>query len=401
MTKVAQIECLHLRFEYDMAKTFQTPAGPVHARFITIVRIRTDDGLEGIGSAYAHPAVVQASVDHLAPFIIGFDPCQTDRIHERLHGISRWYGRKGGAVAAIGGIDTALWDLKGKILGQPVWKMLGGEVGKAPAYASGNLYSSPEAVADGMTRALAKGFTRVKMRIGWNYDYDCAAMRAARAALGPQHDLMIDGTQRFTMETAMDTAPVLGEVGAFWFEEPFAPDDLDDLVILRKKLADYGVPLATGENEFAYHGFRELIRAGAVDIVQADVCRAGGITEVMKIGQLAAKHGVRLAPHTWSDPVAVVANAHVVAASPNGVTCEVDQTGNRFIEDLVGPLPIAGGLLDLGERPGLGIVLDEDVVRELRLKDPSCIPDGNYCDVIFGRGQTRYIGDYVPKAAGR
>jgi D-galactarolactone cycloisomerase len=337
-------------------------------------------------------------VDHLAPFVIGFDPADGARTLARLNGISRWFGRKGGATAAISGIDTALWDLRGKIAGQPVWKLLGGTSGLVPAYASGNLYSSPEAVASGAARAIARGFRRVKMRIGWNYDYDVAAMRAARAAIGPDNDLMIDGTQRFTLETALDTAPVLREVGAFWFEEPFAPDDLDSFVALRKGLVPYGVPLATGENEFGYHGFRDLIRAGAADIVQADASRAGGISEVMRIGALAAEHGVRLAPHTWCDAVAVVANAHVVSASPNGVTCEVDQTGNRFIEELIGPLPIAEGLIDLGDRPGLGVTLNEDLIRELKIPDPYHLPDGNYCDVVFGRGQTRYIGDYVRKS---
>jgi D-galactarolactone cycloisomerase len=199
----------------------------------------------------------------------------------------------------------------------------------------------------------------------------------------------------------MDTAPILAEVRAFWFEEPFAPDEIDSFVTLRKGLADYGVPLATGENEFGFHGFRELIRAGAVDIIQADASRAGGITEVMRIGQMAAEHNVRLAPHTWCDAVAVVANAHVVAALPNAITCEVDQTGNRFIEELIGPLPISKGLLELGDRPGLGITLNEDLVRELRIDDPYHLPDGNYCDVIFGRGQTRYIGDYTPKGGQR
>ncbi len=399
MSRVTDVECFHLRFEYDMDRTFKTPAGPVHARFASFVRLRTDDGFEGIGSAYAHPGVVQASVDHLAPFVIGFDPLDSDRTHKRMHGIGRWFGRKGGTVAAISGIDTALWDLRGKIAGQPLWKLLGGASAKAPAYASGNLYSSPEAVAEGAARAIARGFRRVKMRIGWNYDYDVAAMRAARAAIGPDNDLMIDGTQRFTLETAMETAPVLEEVRAFWFEEPFGPDDLDSFVALRKGLARHGVPLATGENEFGYHGFRELIRAGAVDIVQADASRAGGITEVMRIGALAADHGVRLAPHTWCDAVAVIANAHVVAASPNGITCEVDQTGNRFIEELIGPLPIRDGLIDLGDRPGLGITLNEDLIAELKIDDPYRLPDGNYCDVVFGRGQTRYIGDYVPRVA--
>jgi D-galactarolactone cycloisomerase len=345
--------------------------------------------------------VIQATVDHLTPFLIGYDPTETARAHVRLGGIARWFGRKGGPQAAISGIDTALWDLKGKLLGQPVWKLLGGTDSRAPAYASGNLYSSPEAVADGVTRAIKRGFTRVKMRIGWSYDYDCAAMRAARAAMGPDHDLMIDGTQRFTVNHAMDTAPVLAEVRAFWFEEPFAPDEIDSFAALRRGLADYGVPLATGENEFGFHGFRELIRAEAVDIVQADASRAGGITEVMRIGQMAAEHNVRLAPHTWCDAVAVVANAHVVAALPNAITCEVDQTGNRFIEELIGPLLISNGLLDLGDRPGLGITLNEDLVRELRIDDPYHLPNGNYCDVVFGRGQTRYIGDYTPKGGQR
>lgn len=396
MTKVTSVECIHLRFEYDMARTFQTPAGPVHARFATLVRLRTDDGLEGIGSAYAHPAVVQASVDHLAPFVIGFDVNDSDRTHDRLHGISRWYGRKGAAVAAISGIDTALWDLRGKAAGQPVWKLLGGSKSRVPAYASGNLYSSPEAVAEGAARAITRGFRRVKMRIGWSWDYDCAAMRAARAAIGDDNDLMIDGTHRFTLQDAIRTTSVLGEIRAFWFEEPFGPDALDDFLALKPHLEAVGVPLAMGENEFAFHGFREFVRAGAADIIQCDASRAGGITELMQIGRMAEPHGVRVAPHTWCDAVAVIANAHVVSALPNGVTCEVDQTGNRFIEELTGPLPIQEGLIDLGDRPGLGISLNEDLIRELRVDDPYHLPDGNYCDIIIGRGQTRYIGDYRP-----
>ena len=120
----------------------------------------------------------------------------------------------------------------------------------------------------------------------------------------------------------------------------------------------------------------------------------------MRSGRLAQTLGVSLAPHTWSDPVAVVANAHLVAASPNGITCEVDQTGNRFIEERVGALPIADGLLDLGDRPGLGVTLDKAAVRELRVADPCRLPDGSYCDVVFGRGQTQYIGDYSPRRGG-
>ena len=392
MTAVDRVECIHLRFAMPPDATFSTPGGPVHGRLTTIVRLTTDDGLVGIGSAYAHPALVQATVDHLAPFVVGYDPRATERHWNRLHGISRWYGRKGAAVTAIGGIDQAMWDLRGKIEGQPVWRLLGGTDSKVAAYASGMLYSSPEAVAAGCERAIARGFTRAKMRAGWNWDYDVAAVAAARDVLGPDRDLMVDGTWRFGLDDAIAFAKVLEEQRAFWFEEPLATDDLDDFVALRNATS---VPIAIGENEMAIHGFREWLRAGAVDIVQADASRAGGITEVVKIAAEAATTGVRFAPHSWCDAVAVVANAHAVAASPNGITVEIDQTGNRFIEELLGaPLTVTNGLLDLGERPGLGIELDDDAVDDMRLDDPARVPDGNYCDVIYGRGQTHYIGDY-------
>lgn len=392
MTVVDRVECIHLRFEMPPESTFSTPGGPVHGRLTTLIRLTTDDGLTGIGSAYAHPALVQATVDHLAPFVLGYDPRQTERHWNRLHGISRWYGRKGAAVTAIGGIDQAMWDLHGKMAGQPVWRLLGGISGRVPAYASGMLYSSPEAVAAGCERAVARGFTRMKMRAGWNWDYDVAAVHAARQAIGPHHDLMVDGTWRFSLDQAIAFAGVLEEVRAFWFEEPLASDDLDEFVRLRNSTS---VPIAIGENEMAIHGFREWLRAGAVDIVQADASRAGGITEVVKIAAEAAASGVRFAPHSWCDAVAVVANAHAVAASPNGITVEVDQTGNRFIEELLGgPLRVIEGHIDLGERPGLGIELDGAAVADMRLADPFAIPDGNYCDVVYGRGQTRYLGDY-------
>lgn len=398
MSKVTEIDCIHLRFEMPPDRTFSTPGGPVHGRLTTLIRLRTDDGRTGIGSAYAHPALVQAAVDHLAPFVLGYDPRDTERHWNRLHGISRWYGRKGAAVTAIGGIDTALWDLRGQIEGQPVWRLLGGASGRVPAYASGMLYSSPEAVIAGCERAVARGFTRVKIRTGWNWEYDTAVVAAARATIGPDRDLMVDGTWRFDLPAALAFAAVLEQHRAFWFEEPLASDDLDEFVTLRNATT---VPIAIGENEMALHGFREWIRAGAVDIVQADASRAGGITEVHKIATEAATAGMRFAPHSWCDAVAVVANAHAVAASPNGITVEIDQTGNRFIEELLGgPLQVVDGHIDLGERPGLGISLDEAVVADMRLADPFHIPDGNYCDVVYGRGQTRYIGAYVD-AAGR
>lgn len=395
MTVVDRVEVLHLRFTMTPEETFSTPAGPVHGRLTTLVRLTTDDGLVGIGSAYAHPAMVEAAVRHLAPFVVGSPVDDPARIFHRLVGVGWWFDRGGPAMTAIGGIDQALWDLAGKAAGRPVWDLLAATRSAVPAYASGMLYADPEQVIALASAYLLDGFTRVKLRVGRSRSYDEAVLRGVREAIGPDNDLMADGTHRYTLDQAIATLPVLEEVGAFWFEEPMEVAELDDFVALRAAAAGR-VRIATGENETSFHGFRELIRSGAVDVAQCDAARCGGITEVLRIGSLAAQHGVEVAPHSWCDPVAVVANAHAVAALPNGMTVEVDRTANRFIRELlVEPLRVHDGLLELGSRPGLGIDLDERLIDELRV-DAHAIPDGNYCDLIYGRGQMRYIGDYQP-----
>lgn len=396
---VAAIECIHLRFEMPRESTFMTPGGPVDGRLTTLVQVTTDDGRTGIGSAYAHPGMVQVAVEHLTPFLLGMRVDDLETLWTRMHIFTRWFGRKGAAVAAISGLDTALWDLRGQVEGQPVWRLLGASSGRVPAYASGMLYSSPDEVADGCRRAVARGFRRIKVRIGWSWDYDVAVIAAARDAVGPDRDLMIDGTWRYNLREALDVVPVLEEHRAFWFEEPLPGDEIESLAALRQATS---VPIACGENEFALHGFRELMRNDCVDIVQADASRAGGITEVSKIAAEAAARGVRFAPHSWCDAVAIVANAHVVAAAPNGITVEIDQTGNRFVEELLGgPFELVDGHIDLGDAPGLGITLDPAAVADMRLADPWHIPNGNYCDIFYGRDHVHYIGDYVGRDGSR
>jgi L-alanine-DL-glutamate epimerase-like enolase superfamily enzyme len=170
-------------------------------------------------------------------------------------------------------------------------------------------------------------------------------------------------------------------------------------VALRPKLS---VPLAAGENEFGAQGFREILRAGAVDIAQPDACRTGGITESMRIARLAAEHGVRIAPHTWSDAVALIANAHVVAALPHGLTVEVDQTGNPSIDALLSePLQIEDGVLHLSDAPGLGIELNQATVDRLAVPRGQPMLDGNYSDLVFGRQHYSVAPPYESTAARR
>jgi len=386
--KIDHIEAINLRFEYPGAHGFQYAGGICTARVTTLILVHTTAGQVGIGSVYSHPALVYLIVrDQLDPLLRGEDPRQVEPLWDKMYRLTRWYGRKGVAMSALGGVDTALWDLKGKATGKPVWALLGGEHRRCPAYASGLLWNDIDKLAKEAAHHIDTGFHRVKMRLGRSEEYDTAAVRAVRAAVGKDNDVMVDASMRYTVELARRMGRFLEEQKVFWFEEPFAPEDIDSYTALRGTV---GVPVAAGENEFGVQGFREMIRVGALDIVQPDASRCGGITETGRIAQMANSHGLRVATHSWSDAVAVVANAHVVSAIPNGITVEVDRTGNPFIEDLlVERLPIRDGQMQLSNAPGLGIELNHEVVERLRMPDPLTFPDGSYSDMMFGK-------DYFP-----
>ena len=382
--KIDRVDVINLCFEYPNRHGFQYAGGVCTGRLTSLVVVHTDKGPSGVGSVYSHPALVHLIVrDQLEPLLRGEDPTEVEALWNRMYGITRWYGRKGAAMSALGGIDTALWDLRGQACGRPVWQLLGGERSTCPAYASALLWNDIDALADEAVRHLDNGFRRMKIRLARSEEYDTAAVRAVRAAIGPDHDLMVDASMRYHLDLARRMGRFFAEQGVFWYEEPFAPEDLDSYAALAGTVP---VPVAAGENEFGVQGFRELIRCGGVDIVQPDASRCGGISEVWRVAQLAHEHGLRVATHSWCDAVAVVANAHVVAAAPNGVTVEVDQTGTPFINELlVEPLDIADGQLHLPDAPGLGIALNGEAVERYRMVDPLAVPDGVYSDMMFGK----------------
>jgi L-alanine-DL-glutamate epimerase-like enolase superfamily enzyme len=382
--RIAGIEVLNLRYAYPGGAGFRYAGGVCSGRLTSLVRVQTECGRTGWGSAYSHPEMVRLVVEgQLAPVLLGADPTEVEALWRRMYALTRWYGRKGAAVSALGALDVAFWDLRGQALGKPVWALLGGERRKVPAYASALLWRDRvEDLAEEAGRHVANGFRRMKMRLGRSPDYDAAALDAVLKGAGRGAQVMVDGSMRYDLAGAERLAQRLAETGVLWFEEPFAPEDIDSFVALRKGAR---VAIAAGENEFGLQGFRELLRASAIDIAQADASRCGGISEVVKVGRLAAEHGARLAPHSWSDAIAVVANAHAVAALANGVTVEVDQTGNPFIERLPqAPLRVEDGHLTLPDAPGLGIAPDPQVIAELALPAGS-LPDGSYSDMAFGR----------------
>ena len=396
--RITNIEVINLHFSYPKGQGFRYAGGTVTSRVTSLILVTTDSDTTGLGAAYSYPDLVRIIVERqFKPMLLGCDPLDIDAHWQKMYQLTRWYGRKGVAISALGGLDIAFWDLRGKALGKPIYKLLGGGNGTVPAYASGLFWEQDvRQLEKEAARHRAHGFRRVKMRIGHSEEYDVAAVEAVRRGVCSDGDIMADGSHRYTLENAKRIGKFLGDKKVFWFEEPFPPEDIDSYVALRSQL---GVPLAAGENEFGVQGFRELLRAKAVDIAQPDASRTGGISECLRVARMAAQAGVRVAPHTWSDAVAVTANAHCIAAIPNSISVEVDQTGNPLIDELLTePLAIKDGMLHLSDKPGLGIELNFDTVRRLALSPAQLIPDGNYSDLIFGQ---EYWSVPPPYATGR
>jgi L-alanine-DL-glutamate epimerase-like enolase superfamily enzyme len=387
--RIQAIETVHLLHRYQTP--FVYGGGVCTGRLTSLVIVQTDTPHSGLGAVYSHPALVEIVIkQQLEPMLLGQDPRLVEEHWRTMYGLTRWYGRKGAAMSAIGGIDTALWDLRAKAAGKPLRKLFNPSArDTCPVYASGLLWK--DSVAELATEAsgyLEQGYRRMKMRLARSDEYDVAALRAVRTAIGPHNDLMIDAVMRYDLPTAARMAKVMADHGVLWFEEPFAPENIDGYLALSPTARSLGLRVSTGENEFGVQGFAEWINRGAVDIVQPDVSRCGGISEALTIAKMAHKAGMGLAPHTWSDAVAMIANAQVVAAMPNGITVESDRTGNPFIDELlVDPIHVVDGQLQLSDRPGLGIEWREDTIRRCRLADPFNVPDGNYSDFAFGQGQ--------------
>jgi L-alanine-DL-glutamate epimerase-like enolase superfamily enzyme len=429
--RIDEIEVVNLRFEYPPGGGFRYAGGTATGRLTTLVRVHARGGLTGIGTAYTNPELARVVIEEqLAPRLRGTEITDVAETWRDMMRLVRWYGRGGAAVTALGAIDTALWDLRAQEAGQPLWQYLaamggggvpgspaggaapGGPADGAAAGGSAAEAAAADVVADGTVAAYASGllwqddlgllrreaishldagFTRVKMRLGRCRDYDVAAFLAVRDAVAGRGEVIVDGSLRFSDADASWLAAFLGRHGAVWFEEPFEPDNLGSYAGLR----DRGlVPLAAGENETGPRGFAELIRRRAVDVVQPDVSRAGGVTSVLRVAAMARDAGLPIATHSWSDAVAVLANAHVVASVPNGMTVEIDRTGNPFVDDLLAePLMVTGGRLRLPSAPGLGIRLDESVLGKYRLVAGK-VPDGNYSDMAFGPVVTEPVPAY-------
>ena len=336
----------------------------------TLIAVYTDEGVTGWGSAFTNDALARGALGVLEPFYLGENPLEPERVTEKLNANTFWMGRGGSITHAISGIDIAMWDILGKVAGQPVGRLLGGRYrDRVRPYAS-ILMTEPEPLADRLSAIRTQGFRAFK--IGWgpygrhSDALDERIVKAAREAVGPDARLMVDpgGSDAFwpgDYKWAMRSAAMLADYGVYWFEEPLQPDNLEDYVLLRKHSP---VPIAGGEVLTRRQSFTPWLRAGAFDIVQPDVTKVGGISEERRIAWMAEECGVRFIPHGWNTALGLASDLHLASANPRTDMVEY-LAGSPFIDEL----PVGGwrldadGMLPVPDAPGLGIALDLDAVE--------------------------------------
>ena len=339
-------------------------------RDYVFVKVMTDEGLYGWGEGTLEmkQATVVAAVHDLEGFVLGEDPTRIEYLWQRMYRQGFW--RPGAAVlSAISAIEQALWDITGKAYGQPVYKLLGGAT--RDYIACYTHCGDPERALQLMElgwRAFKSGPRTARQAAEGIIDErevvreSAANFGALRKALGDDVLLMCDCHGRFRPATAIKLAHALEPFDLFFFEEPVPPDNILALKALRQ--ANLKMELATGERAFTRWGYRELVDNQLVDIVQPDVCHAGGIKETLRIGAMAEVYNIALAPHNPNGPVATAASVHVAAAAPNSIILEYAQSPTRDECQAGDVLRAVNGRIELPTKPGLGIDLDEDYLAK-------------------------------------
>ena len=384
--KITSIQSYMLRVPLG-EKTFFSSQAAFPERNSYLVRIETDTGLVGWGEGgqYGPAEPVAACVDAvLAPRLIGRDPTEPTSIWEELYAFSRDFGQRGTYVEAISAVDIALWDIAGKALGVPVWKLLGGRFRESiRAYATGCYYPQD---FDNQSKILkdlqeeASGYTGVgfellKIKIGLlPLEKDIERIRVIREAVGPDIGLLVDANHGYTAAAAVQMGRLMEPYDIRFFEEPVPPEDRDGY---RKVRAENPIPVAGGECEFTRYGFRDFIVGGCADVVQPDLTVCGGFSAFREILTLANCYNLATVPHVWGSGVAVAAALQAIATIPsfphtanpisllNSPVIEFDRKHNPLRDDLLEEtFELVGGRLAVPEGPGLGVTVNEQIVAQ-------------------------------------
>lgn len=366
------------RFKFPPPKTLRKPFfnsivynKPSKERFASITQITTDEGVVGFWLGGNKETIE----NRIRGKLLGEDPFRLERLWQRMYmGDARRPIAKGDYISAMSIVDNAMWDLVGKALDQPVYKLLGGYTNRVRVYSAGGYYAEGKTIEDLVKEIesnVAQGFTAVKMKVGaWRFgismETDVARVKAVREALGDEIDVMVDANNAWNAYEAKRFAKLIEPYHPFWFEEPVHPDDLDGSLELK---ASTVIPIASGENEFTRYGFRDMLSRRTVDIMQADPNIAGGLTEIRKIAAMADAYHIHFAPHGGH-----IVGGHAVAAFPNGLIVECYTSKASPYKDpdpppslFIDPLEAKDGWIEIPDKPGFGMEIDEKTAEKYEL----------------------------------
>ena len=334
---------------------------------LNVVKVETDDGVTGVGLFGGFQDVGdigRAVVDQLRPVVVGQDPFDNERVWNDMWQ-PKLIGRRGITTWVVGGIDIALWDIKGKVANRPVHKLLGGFADRVPTYIAGGYYEEGKGLEDLAAEtheSVSMGAQAIKMKIGGAaISEDVERVRVVREAAGPDVRVMVDANCAYRHYEAIEIARKMEKYDVYWFEEPVNPDDYEGLKLVSQATS---IPIAAGENEYTRYGFRDLIENRCAAILQPDAMIMGGITEFMKVAALAQAHDLAISPHGNQD-----VHIHLVAAIPNGLTLEYyrqtsDPMWGKMFKDT---LRLENGYARPPDRPGIGIELNDEELAPYRV----------------------------------
>ena len=376
--------------QYDLPEQLGYSQQFYSKRTAHLVEVQTDEGVTGWGECFGPGPVALANkciVEKvIQPLVVGDDPANRDAIWHKVYNLLRDHGQKGMPLQSLSGVDIALWDIAGKVAGLPVFALLGGKHRESiPVYGYGMmlreepLKSLVARFRDEAAGIRDMGFAATKMKAGLGPSADVQLAEAVRSGVGDGFRFMVDANHCYTTSDAFYVGRALQELGAYWFEEPVAPEDLDGYAELR---AGLDINISGGEAEFSRWGWRALLESRGLDIAQPEVCALGGISEYQRVLALCHAHFTPVVNHVWGSAVAVATNLHLLASMPplpGGLhpwepMLEFDTTDNRFRDELLTePLNIQaqvkanGGRASVPTGPGLGVEPDRDVIARYEI----------------------------------
>lgn len=379
--KIKHINVHVIKSELDVPFAFSQ--GWVNQRAATLIEIITDEGITGWGECFPQglepPEIAAAAVENCFSEILkNQNPLDTERLWFEMYNRSRDFGRKGSVMAAISGIDIALWDIAGKFYNKPVSQLLGGAFRETvQPYATGfyRIKGQGESsrLAEEALSHYEKGFRLMKIKLGFGLQDDMAVMRAIQESIsGLGVTLMVDTNHAYGRRDALTLGHKLSEFDLRWYEEPVVPEDLESYAELRRSLP---MAIAGGENEHGLYGFKSLFAVGAIDIAQPDIGSCGGFTGARHIVTLAQAFGVEINPHVWGSAIAQAASLQLIAALPvshysifsRQPILEYDQSAHPFRRELAeDPIEIEDGLVTIPSRPGIGISVNKKTIERFK-----------------------------------